>query len=188
MLFQKPFKEAIAAGQITASFRAWKKPMAKVGGEYNIPPYGAIRVTGLSSTTIADASLRSIRDAGFEDKANLTTYLKVTDTAQVYLVRFHHLGAKQVNQPDRDVLSSDALTKLADRLTKIDWAMQVLSLIEENPRIRAGDLAPICGMELAIFKRNVRRLKGMGLTLSHDVGYELSERGRQVLSRLRGIG
>ena len=34
------------------------------------------------------------------------------------------------------------------------------------------------------FKTDVRKLKKLGLTISHDVGYELSPRGRAVLQRL----
>jgi hypothetical protein len=39
------------------------------------------------------------------------------------------------------------------------------------------------GRETAPFKIDVRKLKGMGLTRSFEIGYELSPRGRAVLDR-----
>ncbi len=41
-------------------------------------------------------------------------------------------------------------------------------------------------METAPFKTNVRKLKALGLTISHDTGYELSPRGRASLATHRG--
>ncbi len=35
--------------------------------------------------------------------------------------------------------------------------------------------------ELASFKRDVRKLKNLGLTISHEVGYELSALGKDIL-------
>ena len=185
MLFTKPFKEAIANGEITTSFRLWKRPMVKVGGQYNIPPFGAIEVTKVAATTLDKTSQKSVRAAGFTDKAALADYLKSADAVPLYRVEFRYLGAATVKVPDRDHLDQQELDKLVKRLRKIAWAEQALQLIANNVKTRAGDLAPQCNMELQAFKRNVRRLKGMGLTISHDVGYELSERGKQVLPLLR---
>ena len=62
MLFTKPFKEAITRGEVTASFRAWKRPMAKADGEYNIAPFGAIRVTSIGQTTIDEVVRETIAE------------------------------------------------------------------------------------------------------------------------------
>ena len=53
-----------------------------------------------------------------------------------------------------------------------------MGIIEE----RLQDLA--AGMERMDFKTNIRKLKALGLTLSHDVGYELTPLGHDVLARL----
>jgi hypothetical protein len=50
--------------------------------------------------------------------------------------------------------------------------------------VRAGDLAPTQGQEKLTFKRDVRKLKELGLTESLEVGYRLSARGRTVLTHL----
>ena len=60
------------------------------------------------------------------------------------------------------------------------------ALIAQHPRRRAGDLAPQLERELPKFKADVRKLKGLGLTKSHEVGYELTALGRRVLEELGG--
>ena len=45
-------------------------------------------------------------------------------------------------------------------------------------------LAKQAAMDLATFKRRVRRLKELGLTESLEIGYRLSPRGAAVLQRL----
>jgi hypothetical protein len=54
----------------------------------------------------------------------------------------------------------------------------VLELIAENPGVRAPDLAARMGRETLPFKRDVRKLKELGLTESLEVGYRLSPHGR----------
>ena len=58
---------------------------------------------------------------------------------------------------------------------------QVLRLIAERPGVRAPDLAASLGRETLPFKRDVRKLKELGLTVSLEVGYEISPRGRAYL-------
>ena len=54
-------------------------------------------------------------------------------------------------------------------------------MIGANETVRAPDLAASVGLEVPRFKRRVRQLKGLGLTISLDVGYLLSPRGRAYL-------
>ena len=60
-----------------------------------------------------------------------------------------------------------------------------MELIRQNPQRRAPDLAEIEGRETAPFKIDVRKLKGIGLTVSFAVGYEVSPRGAAYLERTR---
>jgi hypothetical protein len=50
--------------------------------------------------------------------------------------------------------------------------------------VRAPDLAASFGRETQPFKRDVRKLKDLGLTESLEVGYRLSPRGRAFLETL----
>ena len=61
--------------------------------------------------------------------------------------------------------------------------MQTLALIARRPQVRAPDLAAELGRQRDPFKIDVRKLKNLGLTISHPVGYELSPRGIAYLAR-----
>jgi len=52
----------------------------------------------------------------------------------------------------------------------------------DHPGLRAPDLAQSFGRETLPFKRDVRKLKELGLTISLKIGYELSPRGQLTLS------
>ncbi len=61
----------------------------------------------------------------------------------------------------------------------------MLALIERHPETKAAELAEQIGREPPAFKRDVRKLKELGLTESLERGYRLSPRGRAVLGRRR---
>ena len=58
------------------------------------------------------------------------------------------------------------------------WTEATLAAIAARPATRAADLAADLGRERLEFKRDVRKLKALGLTLSLEVGYRLSPRGQ----------
>ena len=64
----------------------------------------------------------------------------------------------------------------------------MLALIADHPGRRAGDLAASLGRDIPSFKRDVRKLKELGLTLSLEVGYRLSPRGEAYLRHGRDQG
>jgi hypothetical protein len=81
----------------------------------------------------------------------------------------------------------DAITARLDRwdAATTPWTRDYLRMIGANEAVRAPDLAARVGLDVPRFKRRVRQLKGLGLTISLDVGYRLSPRGRAYL-RLAG--
>ena len=68
-----------------------------------------------------------------------------------------------------------------DAVRGTPWTRQVLRLIAERQGVRAPDLAASLDRETLSFKRDVRKLKELGLTHSLPVGYEISPRGRAYL-------
>jgi hypothetical protein len=91
-----------------------------------------------------------------------------------------------------DDLSDADVAELTTRLDRLDrasthgpWTRQMLRMIAEQPHVRAPDLAASVGRQTAPFKNDVRKLKALGLTISHSPGYELSPRGWALLDRLR---
>jgi hypothetical protein len=185
MQFTKPFKTAISEGRVTLTFRNWKRVQAKVGGRYNIAPFGAIEVTAVTSTCLADTPPSDIEHSGFTNVQALQDTLGVGANDTIYRVAFHYLGSKHVNQPEQHPVSAKDLVALRARLQRMDkpqpWTLQTLSLLARHPGVRAGDLAKQCGKATLTFKRDVRKLKVLGLTISLETGYRLSSRGEQVL-------
>lgn len=87
-------------------------------------------------------------------------------------------------------LAEDDVTRIDARLERLDrasshgaWTMTRLELIGRRPQVRAPDLAAELGRERDPFKVDVRKLKALGLTISHPVGHEISPRGRAYLAR-----
>ena len=94
----------------------------------------------------------------------------------------------RVELRERSDLDDAERAELERRLARFDaasptgpWTHEVLRLIEARPAVRAPDLAASLGLQRDDFKRNVRKLKELGLTESLEVGYRLSPRGRAFL-------
>jgi hypothetical protein len=88
-----------------------------------------------------------------------------------------------------DQVSPDDAGTISSRLERWDvassdgpWTRRYLELIAANEGVRAPELAATVGQETARFKRRVRQLKGLGLTISLDVGYRISPRGKAFLA------
>jgi len=184
--FTKPYKQAIARGELTTSFRTWKSPQAKVGGQYNIPPYGAIEVHEIRQLKASSVNRAALQRAGLKDAQALYDFLQIPPDAHIYQVDFHFLDRSPVKQVEHAAVDAAELERIIKRLQRMDkdqpWTQQALRLISSHPGVGARVLAPQCDMELAVFKRNIRKLKSLGLTISLDTGYKLSARGEQLLA------
>jgi hypothetical protein len=64
------------------------------------------------------------------------------------------------------------------------WTRQTLHLIAAHPGVVSTVLARRLKMERQEFKRNVRKLKELGLTVSLDVGYRLSPLGEAFFQKV----
>jgi hypothetical protein len=186
VLFKQSFWAGIADGSITMTFRRWKRCQAVAGHRYRTAA-GIIEADAVDVVDPARISNPEARRSGYPSAVALVADLRGTPEQPVYRIRFH-----RVDEPDPRAVkaATDALTDadVADidaRLDRLDrasshgpWTAAVLALIAEHPARRAGDLAPMSDRELQPFKTDVRKLKNLGLTLSLEVGYELSPRGR----------
>ena len=82
--------------------------------------------------------------------------------------------------------------ELIDRLARLDrasrhgaWTRATLEVIDRLPATRAADLARELDCDTLTFKRDVRKLKELGLTESLGIGYRLAPRARALIgSRL----
>jgi hypothetical protein len=189
VLFEQRFWEPIAGGEVTVTFRRWKRRQVLPGRRYRTPG-GIIEVEAVDVVAESDITESDATAGLYPSVAALVADLRGTPDLDLYRIRFH-----TVDGPDpRTVLAaSDALTveeidELDRRLARLDrasrhgpWTLTTLRLIERRPAVRAGDLADDVARERLSFKADVRKLKNLGLTTSLEVGYRLSPRGEAYL-------
>jgi hypothetical protein len=187
-------RDAILAGEVTLTFRRWRRRQAVPGHRYRTT-LGLVEVTSVEVVDPSQVTQADARRAGCRSVEELFDQLVGDPDLPLYRVEFH-----VVDEPDpRDVLAaSDDLddaerAELDRRLDRLDrasshgpWTRRTLRLIAEHPATRAADLAAMVGRETPPFKVDVRKLKNLGLTRSLDVGYELSPRGRAYLTGRAG--
>ncbi len=169
----------------------------KVGGRYRVGGLGLIEVDAIEQVRVADVSPAEARRSGFPDRdALLAALVRAGDGPlrsrdRLFRVALHWAGRDDRPGPSvsGNLGAANART-LEERLARMDrlsrhgvWTTQTLDLIARHPRTAAARLAGKVGRETQPFKADVRKLKKLGLTLSHDVGYELSPRGRALLER-----
>jgi hypothetical protein len=192
VLFRRAELDRIKAGEVTLAFRRWDRRRAKPGGRQRtaVGELAIGEVTKVSAGAIAEADARR---AGYEDLASLLHSLD-RGSGEIWRVELGWVREDpRVALRSRSELSEDELADLVARLDRFDlaskhgpWTRATLQLIADRPEVRAEELAASQGREKLPFKRDVRKLKELGLTESLSPGYRLSPRGRALLERLRG--
>ena len=179
MLFQKRFWPLIADGSVTVTFRRWRQRQAVAGGRYRTPS-GFIDVTSIGVVDPSEVTDRDAVQAGYASAAELLAGLPDKPEVPLYRIDFRFAGT---DDPRADLAADDAITDedldlIERRLARFDtasksgpWTDMTLGLIEARPGTRAPDLAALVGRETQDFKRDVRKLKEMGLTIILKVGY-----------------
>lgn len=189
MLINRPTAEGIATGAITVVLRRWDAPRAKAGGTQRTSA-GTIRIDDVTEYPAGyRVTAAQARAAGYPDAAAAQADLDRRPAQHTYVITVSYLAPDE--RPDLaadDRLTADDVAAIAARLDRWDavstpWTRQYLEMIGANEAVRAPDLAGRVGLDVPRFKRRVRQLKGLGLTISLDVGYRLSPRGRAYLRR-----
>ena len=188
MLLNRDTAEGIAKGTITLVLRRWDAPRAKPGGTQRTVA-GTVRIDDVAEypgsyrVTVAQA-----RTAGYPDAKTAQKELDRRPAKHTYLISVSYLAPDERPELAADDRFSDtdvdAITARLDRwdaAAETPWTREYLEMIGANETVRAPDLAARVGLEVPRFKRRVRQLKGLGLTISLDVGYRLSPRGRAYL-------
>ena len=190
MLLNRDTAEGIANGSITLVLRRWDVPRAKPGGTQRTPA-GTIRIDAVTeypgSHRVTAAQARA---AGYPDARSAQKDLDRRAARHTYAIAVSYLAPDE--RPDLaadDQLSEADVDAVSARLRRWDdaaeapWTRQYLELIAANEAVRAPYLATGVGLDTPRFKRRVRQLKGLGLTISLDIGYRISPRGRAFLAR-----
>ena len=200
MLFQSRFHPGIESGEITLTFRHWASARVKPKKRYRCPPIGVLEVEAVEPIEVSRIGDDEAARSGFQDRAQLLQFVSRTSKTEIepstllYRVHFHFVGPDETPSPAlRQTISSAEIEALVEKLAGFDrrsrsgpWTEQALELIVAQPRVAASRLCEQAGLEKAAFKAKVRKLKKLGLTVSFEVGYELSPGGRRVLESLSG--
>ena len=189
--FRQQDRPRVMEGAITVTFRLWKTAKVKAGGTYRTNK-GMIEIESIDLMPAGAISRRDIKPSGCDSieaiwaLAGEHTNTRVTADTLLYRVQFRYLG--EIDHAVRPPPTTD-LDAIAQRLARTDarsprgpWTTHVLQMIESAPEVPARILAAELGWETLDFKAHVRRLKALGLTISHEVGYELSDLGRAYLA------
>ena len=111
---------------------------------------------------------------------------ELTPKSTLFRVSFHYVKiSDEVSQADLSLAEIQRKLEKMDRLSKHGpWIKQTLEIISQNPCTAASKLAPLLGRETRPFKADVRKLKKLELTVSFEIGYELTSLGKALYSDL----
>lgn len=189
---RKEMLDRIVAGEVDLAFRRWVRPTVKAGGTLRTQA-GMLRIDSVTPVDLGEITEEDAQRAGLELE-ELRAFLQAKEQGEVYrVVLGGFMTDPRVVLRESKVLSDEEFAAVVARLDRLDqlsrrgsWTRVFLGLIDQNPNVRAQDLADGLGWEKMDFKNNVAKLKTLGLTISHSPGYELSPRGHEVLRRLDG--
>ena len=194
MRFEQRLRDGIHAGAIVLAFRRWKRSQVVPGRRYRTG-IDLVEVESVDVVEPSSVDASQAREAGYASVGELLADLRGDPALPVYRIRLRRIDGPD---PRNELARADSLTKadvaaITARLARIDrsssrgpWTAAVLALIADRPGIVSTVLAEAMGWERQDFKLHVRRLKELGLTLSLDVGYQLSPRGESYLNHLAG--
>lgn len=190
MLLPTKVAVGIREGRMTLAFRRWRQPDVLPGSRFRTPA-GVIEVESVDRVDPRDITDIEAVAAGHPGADSVRRQLGGESSWPTYRIRLRWAGEDpRVALRADDALTEQDVAAIDSRLERLDrasshgpWTMTTLAQIGRRPRTRAPDLAAEAGRETAPFKLDVRKLKNLGLTISHEVGYELSPRGRAYLSR-----
>lgn len=178
---------AIKAGTIDLAFRRWARPRVVVGTRMRTG-VGLIEVTSVEQVGVSSLRAEDARRAGAASLAALRQALAARPDDPVWRIGLAYAGPDPREALRASVPDAAELAAIVARLDRLDaasphgaWTRTTLDLIDRNPTVRAPDLAAQVGRETADFKKDVRKLKELGLTESLAIGYLLSPRGEAVV-------
>ena len=190
MLIRQAVLEQIRGGEVDLVFRRQKRPTVREGGTLTTR-LGVLAIVAVDRVEPAALRARDAKRAGYADVAALRAELTRKPEGDFYRVEVRFVGEDpRIALREDDDLGVEDVAALGARLDRYDagvhgpWTRTFLRLIADRPHVRAPELAASIGWETKPFKEHVRKLKALGLTISHSPGYELSPRGRALLDAL----
>lgn len=178
---------AIKAGEVDLAFRRWARPRVVAGTRLRTS-VGLLEVTSVIEVAESELGEDDARRAGAGSLADLLGALAARPELPVHRIGLAYAGPDPRVALRQQVPTAAEVAEIRTRLDRLDrasswgaWTRETLDLIDTQPGVRAPDLAARVGRETADFKKDVRKLKELGLTESLDIGYRLSPRGEAVV-------
>jgi len=92
MQFSPELRDDVASGDITVSFRLWRRPKVKVGGRYPVGPV-IIEVDSIDLVPFATVKRTDVRRSGEQDREELRRRAAhagpIDDDTLLYRIEFH---------------------------------------------------------------------------------------------------
>jgi hypothetical protein len=190
MLFKQAHLTGIKDGTISLAFRKWKKPAAKSGSKIKTA-IGLVEISDVTTVTEKEITKKDAACAGFDGRESLLKTLNEIPDGLIYKIKLRYYSVDpRIALREKSDLTESEFQLLVKKLAKLDtlnkegnWTFTVLKAIHDNPKLRAADLARSLGKEKGWLKINIRKLKNLGLTISEEVGYTISPRGKWLLKK-----
>jgi hypothetical protein len=190
VLFKKETLDQIEAGRVTLAFHRWPKPAVKAGGALRTAA-GVLAIVAVDKITAKAIKETDAKRAGYKSRAALMAELE-SEEGDLYRIAFRRIGADPLIALRKEAkLTKKEMKSVIAALNRLDhaspngaWTRMILRLIDKYPARRIPDLASSIGRDPMVFKRDVKKLKELGLTEALEVGYRISPRGRVVLAEI----
>jgi len=191
MLIKEIHLSGIRSGKITLVFRKWQKAAVKSGSLLHTS-IGLVAIGALETVNEEDITGKDAVNAGFADKKQLLASFPPGNTGTIFKIPVsYHSADPRIKLRTQTELSEQQFAGLKGKLERLDqfskkgdWTKPVLYAIKENPGLHATGIAGLTGFEKEWLKPNIRKLKNLGLTISHEVGYELSPLGKIFVEKI----
>ncbi len=188
MLIKTFVLKEIKAGKLDLLFRKWRTPGVKKGTLLKTA-IGQIEIKDVLITSTDQIKTRDAMRAGYDDLKKLIAKLNSINKGDIYKIKVgYHSPDPRIKARQRTKISAEAMTLLLKKLGRLDrfskegkWTRKVLIEISNNPKMKATDLAKRLGYTKDWLKPNIRKLKNLGLTISHEIGYTISPLGKSFL-------
>lgn len=194
MLFKEKHLQGIRSGEISLAFRKWKKPAVKTGS-FIKTSIGLVEIKEVSEINALEITNKDAMNAGFISLEEMFQLLNKTEQGVIYKIDVHYFDEDPRIALRENINPENVeLKEITSKLERLDcyskqgkWTLEILKLIHQNPTLRATDLAQRTKWEKEWLKLNIRKLKNIGLTISHEVGYSISPLGKKYLEWLERI-
>lgn len=191
MLFKEIHLQGIRSGSINLAFRKWEKESVKKGTLLKTS-IGLVEINDIEVVEEHDISDADAIQAGFTGKQQLLKSFPSNTKALIFKISVsYHSEDPRIELREQTNLTHEEFNKLKQKLERLDyfskqgaWTISVLHTIKDNPHLPAIEISKLLGFEKEWLKLNIRKLKNLGLTISHHAGYEISPFGKLFVEKL----